>query len=157
MELIRRFPPDLLSRALADWAWMPALSGKSPMVTSAFGDVFLTADDGVWFLDTLEGTLTREWDSPASLQDVLNTQEGQDRFLMVGLAQTAFSEGRVPGDGEVLSFKTPPILGGSLEPDNIEVSDLEVALSVAGQIHRQVKDVPPGTPVSGITIDGHQP
>ena len=157
MDLIRRFPPDLLSRALRDWEWIPALVGKTPMVTSAFGDVFLNADDGVWFLDTVEGILSREWDNPRSLQDELNTVDGQDRFLMTGLAQAAFSQGLAPQDGQVLSFKIAPVLGGAFEPANIEVSDLAVALCITGQIHRQLKDLPPGTPIRGFTVDGQQP
>jgi hypothetical protein len=152
MDLIRRFSPELLSEALSDWQWLAELAGKRALVTSAFGDVFLQGDDGVWFLDTVEGKLSREWDSPGSLQAQLNTAAGQDRYLLAGLCVAASSAGLVPGDLQVLSFRVPPVLGGSFEPQNIEVSDLIVALSVAGQIHRQVKDLPPGTAISGIQI-----
>jgi hypothetical protein len=55
MDLIRRFAPDLLSEALVDWQWLPGLAGQRPLVTLAFGDVFLQGNDGVWFLDTVEG------------------------------------------------------------------------------------------------------
>jgi hypothetical protein len=153
MDLIRRFSPDLLSKALTDWQWLADLAGKQPIVTSAFGDVFLQGDDGVWFLDTVEGKLSREWDSPTSLQAQLNTVDGQDRYLMAGLAVAAFDSGLLPDDRQVLSFKVAPVLGGSFELQNIEVSDLMVTLSIAGQIHQQIKDLPPGTPISGIHID----
>lgn len=36
--------------------------------SSCFGHVFLTSSDGVWFLDPIEGVLTREFDDPASVQ-----------------------------------------------------------------------------------------
>jgi len=36
--------------------------------------------------------------------------------------------------------------------DNVEVIDFVVSLNIAGQIHEQVRDLPPGTPISGITI-----
>jgi hypothetical protein len=107
----------------------------------------------VWFLDTVEGKLSREWDSPTSLQAQLNTVDGQDRYLMAGLAVAAFDSGLLPDDRQVLSFKVAPVLGGSFELQNIEVSDLAVTLSIAGQIHQQIKDLPPGTPISGIHID----
>jgi hypothetical protein len=154
MELIRRFPADVLAAALSDWQWLPELTGKQPLVTSAFGDVFLRGEDGVWFLDTVEGNVSRQWDSPNDLQQQLNTRDGQDRFLMAGLVETAVGAGLVAGQGEVLSFKVPPVLGGQFDVDNLDVTDLVVALSVAGQIHRQVKDLPPGTQVSGVTVDG---
>lgn len=153
MELVRRFPADLLARGLQDWQWLPGLAGKTPIVTSAFGDVFLQGDDGVWFLDTIEGTLTREWDGAMLLRERLNTAEGQDRFLLAGLVETASRLGLVPGESQVLSFKIAPVLGGQIDTTNVEVMDLVVALSVTGQLHRQVKDLPPGTKISGVVLE----
>ena len=157
MELIRRFPSDLVGRALADWNWLPDLGGKVPMFTSWFGDVFLSGEDGIWFLDTLEGTLTHQWPDALSLQAALNTLEGQDQFLMGGLAQAALAAGLSPTDIQVLSFKILPVIGGSFDVDNIEVSDLEVSLPIMGQVHRQLKDLVPGTKIAGFTVDGHTP
>jgi len=71
---------------------------------------------------------------------------------MAGLAMAAFNAGLLPNDRQVLSFKVMPALGGSFELQNIEVSDFVVTLSIAGQIHRQIKDLPPGTAISGIQI-----
>ncbi len=153
MEFVRRFSDDLYTRALEDWQWLADLGGKTPIVASAFGDIFLRGADGVWFLDTLEGSLSRYWDATASLQEQLNTAEGQDRFLMTGLVAAATEKGLIPGDTQVLSFKVAPVLGGPIDVENLEVSDLVVALSVAGQIHRQVADLPPGTSISGVTLD----
>ena len=152
MELIRRFPADVVASALQDWGWLADLSDKTPLVTSAFGDVFLQAPNGVWFLDTLEGKLTREWADVHELQEQLNTPGGQDRFLMAGVADDAYSAGLRPGDAQVLSFKVLPVLGGAIDVANLEIADLDVALSLTGQIHRQVKDLPPGTPISNVSI-----
>lgn len=154
MQLIRRFPADLLARALQDWQWLIGLAGKTPIVTSAFGDVFLQGEDGVWFLDTLEGSLSREWESAIALQQQLNTDEGQDRFLLGGLVEAASRSGLAPGDGQILSFTIAPVLGGQIDVTNVEVTDLVVALSIAGQLHRQVKDLPPGTSISGFALEG---
>lgn len=153
MDLTRRFPAELLARGLADWDWLPDRAGKTPIVTSSFGDVFLQGDDGVWFLDTIEGRLSREWDTTAALQEQLNTAEAQDKFLLGGLAEAAFRSGLVPDDRQILSFKIAPVLGGQFELANVEVMDLVVALSIGGQIHRQVKDLPPGTTISGFTLE----
>jgi hypothetical protein len=62
-----------------------------------------------------------------------------------------------PGATEVLTFKIPPVLGGAIEVENIAALDYVVASSIAGQLHRQVKDLPPGTAVSGFTIGGEVP
>jgi hypothetical protein len=33
------------------------------------------------------------------------------------------------------------------------VVDVVVGLNVAGQVHRQIRHLPPGTPVDGIAVD----
>lgn len=154
MELTRRFPPELLERALSDWRWLPELADKRPLLTSQFGDVFLQGESGVWFLDTLEGVLTREWNTLHELESVLNTAEGQDRFLLGGLVERAFQMGLNPGSAQVLTFKLPPALGGELDANNLEVYDVVVALSILGQLHHQIKDVPPGTKITGLSFEG---
>src|SRR5258708_38761872 len=118
MDLIRHFSPDLPSEALTDWQWLTELAGKRPLATSAFGDVFLQGDDGVWFLDTVEGKLSREWDSPGSLHAQLNTAAGQDRYLMAGPAVAASNTvlGPRPLHGPFLQI--PPLLLGVCRAPN---------------------------------------
>ena len=58
------------------------------------------------------------------------------------------------GLGQCYSYKLPPILNGPIEPSNIEPADLPVHFSLLGQIHRQVKDLPEGTPIHEFKIDG---
>jgi hypothetical protein len=153
MELIRRFPAGVLTGALEDWAWLDELEGKTPVATSAFGDVLLEAEDGIWFLDTVDGTLRRRWDDGDQLLAELDTREGQDRYLLAGLAEEAHAAGLVPEGDQVLTFTVPPVLGGGVELANIELGDVAVALSVAGQIHGQVRHLPPGTPVTAVHPD----
>ena len=71
---------------------------------------------------------------------------------MVGLVKAASDTGLLPGADQVLSFKVPPVLGGELAPANLELADFVVAVNLAGQIHEQVRSLPPGTPITGITI-----
>ena len=82
---------------------------------SPFGDVVFQAEDGFWFLDTLEGSLTRTWDSTGALKADLATASGQDRYLLAGLAIGAEHQGLIPAPGQVYGFKTPPVLGGTLD------------------------------------------
>lgn len=153
MDLTRRFTEHQYAAALESWQWI-GLDGKTPQFTSAFGDVFFCAADGIWWLDTLEGTLTLRWHALGDLQAELNTAEGQDQYLLAGLAFAAGQAGLVPGTRQILSFRHPPALGGQLDIGNVEVSDFVVAVNIAGQIRDQIRCLPPGAKITGVTIDG---
>jgi hypothetical protein len=152
VEPIRRFSAVQYAQALDSWAWLE-LSGKEALCTSPFGDVFLEDPDGVWWLDVVDGALTRPWDTREEFAAALSTPEGQDEYLLAGLGLAAEQAGLVPGPDQVYGFVVPPKLGGELGASNVEVIDFVVGLGIAGQIHRQVRDLPPGTPISGASID----
>jgi hypothetical protein len=156
VDLLRRFSPGTYAAALDAWQWRD-LSDLTPMFTGPFGDVFLEGRGGVWFLDLLEGTLTREWDGVDALHAALDTPAGSDRFLLAGLAHAAHEAGHRPGPTELLTFSVPPLLGAPVSVDNVTVMDAMVYVNLQGQLHRQVADLPPGTDVSGFTIAGEEP
>ncbi|MEZ5193106.1 MAG: hypothetical protein R2734_11705 [Nocardioides sp.] len=120
---------------------------------SIFGDVFLQGGDGVWYLDSLEGTLTLEWPDSRALEAVLDTAEGQDQYLLGGIAVGAQQRGIVPGPDQILMFSVHPALGGPVSADNVEAMDYVVASSICGQLRRQLKDRPPGALITGVTVD----
>jgi hypothetical protein len=151
VELTRRFTAEQFERGLGSWEWL-GLDGKKPVFASPFGDVFFESGDGIWWLDTIEGALAHRWPDPAALEADLRTDDGQDQFLLAGLALAAERRGLVPAQTQVYGFAAPPVLGGTLDVDNVEVIDFVVSLNIAGQIHEQVRDLPPDTPISGITI-----
>jgi hypothetical protein len=152
VQPIRRFSDEQYRAALESWAWLD-LAGKAPRFASPFGDIFFEATDGWWFLDTMEGTLQRRWATGQEVQAALNTQEGQDQFLLLGLAQGAEALGVVPRGDEVYDLTPAPILGGAFDPAHVGVTDFVVAVSIAGQLHDRVRKLPPGTLISGITIE----
>jgi hypothetical protein len=153
MELVRQFTQEAYQGALEDWAWLDPVSRLTASFTSAFGGVFLKGDDGaLWFLDTLNGTLEKLWPDAAAFQAALANAYAHDRIFMAALAQSAHEAGLIPGPTDILSFRTPPALGGAVALDNLEVSDFEVTLSFAGQIHSQVRHLPPGTDISGVSL-----
>jgi hypothetical protein len=82
----------------------------------------------------------------------LDTEDGQDAYLLGGLAMGADRRGIVLEAGQVYCFTPPPVLGGPIDLDNVGVLDFVVALSIAGQIHDQVRHLPPGTAISGISF-----
>ncbi len=52
--------------------------------------------------------------------------------------------------GQCYSYKKAPFLGGKIEPDNFEVTDMYVHFGLLGDIARQVKDLSPGTKIGRI-------
>jgi hypothetical protein len=155
VELTRRFRPEQYAQATQSWQWLD-FADKAPLFASPFGDLFFRAADGFWWLDTLEGTLTRPWRTADELRADLSTPEGQDQYLLGGLATAAEQRGLVPADDEIYDFKVPPALGGPLDVDNVGVIDFAVGVNIAGQLRDQLRGLAPGAVISGVTIDGGQ-
>lgn len=137
--------------ALTAWRWLP-LDGKSPFAVTALGDVFLSAEHGIWFLDRIAGTLELVAESEEALQVMLNTENGQEHYLWYALIEAAKQQGIELGEDECYDFKQAPRLGGELSVDNLHSVDFGTALHVAGQMHEQVKDLAPDTVVDNIEI-----
>jgi type VI secretion system (T6SS) immunity protein Tdi1 len=153
MDLVRRFSSEAYVQALSSWTWLEGLERSKPVLANAFGDVFLQAPDGSFsFLDTVEGSLVPTWPDAASLQAAVNTREAQEQYLLSHLVHAAAEAGMDPGPDQVLSFTVPPVLGGELSVENIEPADFVVSVNIAGQVHEQVRSLPPGTPVTDVRI-----
>jgi hypothetical protein len=153
VELVRRFSHEQMVRALDGWLWLPDLSGLRPWFASPFGDLFLLdGAEAVWYLDLIEGSVSRTWDDTEACRAALRTVDGLDRYLLAGLAEAARERGVNAGSTEVLCFNVPPVLGGPMTADDIQTIDFVVGVDIAGQVHQQVKDMPPGTQISGFEI-----
>ncbi|MDP9441104.1 MAG: DUF1851 domain-containing protein [Actinomycetota bacterium] len=152
VEITKAFDSGSFGRALESWEWME-VRGKTPVLASLFGDVILQDASGFWFLDTVEGSLVWAWASRDELQSTLSTEEGQDQYLLAGLAFAAHDAGITLAEHEVYSFKVPPVLGGHFDVANVEPTDFVVAINLAGQLHEQIKDLPPGSKISGFTVE----
>jgi hypothetical protein len=139
-------------RALDGWKWI-GLTGLRAIAVSAFGEVFFqSADDTVLHLDTLEGRLSPvSRDLPEFIAKLLEA-EHRDALLLGGLVMSARSRGMPLPPGHCYDFKLPPALGGAMDVDQIRTQLFVVKLDLAGQLHEQVKDLPPGTPIDKITI-----
>lgn len=156
MELTRRFSEKQYADGLEAWHFLK-LRGKKPLFTSPFGDVFLTDRKGIWFLDTIGGTLKLIAKNEADLAALLASDEGEAEYLMVSVALLAEDAGLIPNDNQVYDFNVPPALGGPMDLSNLGVLDFVVKLNVAGQIRRQVRKLKPGTKISSVSIDGARP
>jgi hypothetical protein len=149
-------PDDKLDGLLEDWRWL--VEGKySPVLMTAFGDLFLRGETGaVYFLDVVSGEFTCVAKSVEEFEAELAKPETADQWLMAELVLLLREKGVNLHAGQCYGYKIPPVLGGQLSIENIEPTDLVVHHSISGQIHRQTKDLPPGTPISGFTVDGDE-
>jgi hypothetical protein len=147
---------EKFARGLESWDWLD-LAGKTPVLASLFGDIFFAAADGYWFLSLMEGSLSPTGMTRDELQALLDTEDGQDQYLLGGLAMAAERSGLVLGSDEVYLFVVPPNLGGSFSVENMMKADFAVALHITAQVARAVKDLPPGASVDGFSVDGQTP
>ena len=138
---------------LSDWRWLTG-QAKLPIMLTAAGDAFLqdAGDGSVHFLDVTAGQLVLAADSLEAFNALLKDRAFvMDRFSVELIADLR-QQGHTLSAGQIFSFKTPPVLGGTYALDNFEPTDIEVHFTVLGQIHEQVSKLPPGTAVKGVHI-----
>jgi hypothetical protein len=151
VALTKIFPPEQFAAALESWEWI-GVAGKTPVAASLFGDVFLEDAAGYWFLDSVEGTLTHEWESRDAMTEALGNEVGQDRFLLAGLAIAAERSGIALAPNEIYDFAESPAFGGDIDIANVVAMDFVVSLNIAGQLHNQIRDLPDGTEIGGVIL-----
>jgi hypothetical protein len=139
--------------ALEAWDWLD-FSNMEPFVTTSFGDIFFESVDGVYFLDSIGGTLDKVAGSKSEMQDLLATLDGQDHFLMAGLVESAIESGLKLDKGECYGFKISPALSGPVDLSNLQKMSFKVSLHISGQLIKQIKDLPPGTKISEVKLEG---
>lgn len=115
---------------------------------SLFGDLFLARESGeVLMLDLVSGDLKQiavcvekfEWD--------LTQRERREEWLMQSLADAAIAAGLKPSASECLAFRTPPMLGGALNPDNLAKWDFVAYHDGTAKLLSQITELPVGTQV----------
>lgn len=144
--------------ALGAWRFIVGNRAQVRLLT-AMGDVFLLKPHGllrkpkVFLLDTSFGQLLALECSWESFKERIARPDSEvATWLKYDLLCALHSAGRVLQPGQCFSPKVAPFLGGKLDVENFEPADWRVHLDVAGQIFAQVKDLPPGTPITGIEI-----
>ena len=133
---------------LDDWRWLVGPKLQLWRVTRAGDALLRDPDDGsIHFLDVMSGKAERIADNQAAFESSVASSENADRWLMPEIVDGQAALGMIPAANECLSLKHPPALGGQIDPDNFETCSVLVHFSIAGQIHQQVKDLPPGTKI----------
>ena len=141
-------PCDLI----ADWLWLVPDSVEI-MLPTACGDLFLMGHDGgIAFLDTYVGSCTTVAPTYEKWKELLNSPAQSEEWFRATLVADLLQAGLTRQPGQCFSPLVPQVVNGSWEPDNFHTCDLIVHLVTSGQIHQQVKDLPPGTKISGFNV-----
>jgi hypothetical protein len=145
-DLTVKFDENSSDRLTRNWTWLIG-TDKTPIIVSSIGDLFLRDVVGkIYWLNSGDGTLTPE--GIDAFRTKLQNQDIVKNWLLVDLISTLKAEGKKLEPGQIYAYKT--LLGGDYSPDNFEPTSIEVHFSFAGQIHRQVKDLPPGTKINAV-------
>jgi T6SS immunity protein Tdi1, C-terminal len=130
---IRLFGYDWLGRLVGVDGRKGRPSGSEVVrLEPGFGELVMT--DG-----TVEDFLTRD------------LVEGYDDTLSTDLFDEWIAgPGRPLQPEECVGFKKPPLIGGTDEVDNLEITSLKVFVSISGQIATQVAKMPPGAKITGV-------
>ena len=137
---------------LTDWEWaMESL--MLPVLITAMGDVFAQADSGeVCFVDIVGGEVIPVCDSTEAFEEALDDDEFIEEFFYPQRVQELQATGLKLSGRSVFSHKLPLVVGGEDELANFETADAIIHVSIHGQIHRQVKDLPDGAEIGEIEI-----
>jgi hypothetical protein len=140
----------------ADWNWL--LTGIiRPLMISKFGDMFFQRQNGcIYFLDTLEGTVSDICDSEDEFEVYINQVENIEKYLLSDFVYELVNSNQIPNESECYSFLVPPVLGGKIGIDNISIMNLAVSMSLLGQLHRQVKNMPEGYKITDFKLIDRQ-
>jgi len=137
---------------LADWGWL-IKPNLQPIMMTAFGDLFLRDETGrVFFLDLKWGQLKQVAESEEEFGGLCEDRE-QRRVWFIGFLVMELRKlrGNLTAR-QCYSCKIPMSLGGQLEAENFERSDLDVHYSILSQLHQQTKDLPAGTKIDRVNI-----
>ena len=133
-----------------DWTWLIG-EDKTPIMASSIGDLFLSDTDGkVHWLDIGAGVITLVADGVEDFKEKLKDEALVNELFMVDVIAELKATGINLKKGQIYSYKKLPVLGGDYSAENFEAIDMEVHFSFAGQIHRQVKDLPDGTKIGEV-------
>ena len=145
--------PDLLAPvtlpgtgdALQSWRWRVGVDA-TPWLVTALGDVFVRAADGrISFLDTYVGELSEAAAANTDWTRALNSPGNLDQWFDPSLVSALRQRGLTLGPEQCYSPIEPLILGGKMEPENFEVTDWRVHVSLLGQMRQKMKGLPATT------------
>jgi hypothetical protein len=145
--------PKAKASLLDEWTWLIGIEKRARLVT-ACGDIFVedSLKGTVHFLDVSAPELSLVAETKEAFEALLVEPSFIDMYLHPERVEMLRAKGLLLKKDQVYSFCTPLSLGGQISADNIDVTDVEVHFSIAGQIESQIADVPVGAPITDVEI-----
>lgn len=100
--------------------------------------------------EALEIPVGLEWFHDEEIVDYRNEALAGEFFAQWQAAQHGDASLKVV---ECVGYKVPLFLGGADVLENLELTDFEVYWDFSGQLRRQTRGLPAGTPIRGITVE----
>ena len=139
------------SELLADWKWLVPTTA-SVWLMNRFAELVLVREDGsVAYLETSTGVLRTIARDREEFIVSIDQGNNANEWLMIPLVDQCVAAGMALGANQCYGFITAPTLGGQYNISNVERLDMAVYLSLMGQIHEQIEDLPDGAKISIVT------
>lgn len=145
--------PESKTGILDDWTWLIGREKRLVLLTAA-GDAFVRDfnDGAIHFLNVSAGELVRIAETIEAFHKLLMDAEFVDEYLCPDFVEHMRAHGMVLKRDEIYSYRHPLSLGGEVTLENIEIANVEVHLAIAGQIARQIADLPDGARITKLDI-----
>lgn len=152
--LVATLSPQAMESILDEWTWLIGIE-KRPLLVTACGDVFIEdlLERTIHFLNTSAPDLSIVTETRQRFELLLAEPSFVETYLHPDRVEMLRGKGLFLKKDQIYSFSTPLSLGGLISADNIDITNVEVHFSVAGQIECQIADIPVGMPVTGIKIN----
>jgi hypothetical protein len=141
-------------KILERWTWLIGPS-KFPILLTSVGDAFVkdVNDGSIHWLAVGTAELRPIASDLEEFRSLLTDEAFVLDYFAVEAVLALVQAGLVLGPGEIYSLKVPAVLGGKYALDNVAPTNILVHFSLTGQIHEQVKDLPPGTKITGFNVE----
>jgi hypothetical protein len=139
------------------WSWLVPPDHRV-IALSAFGDGFFEDPAGaVHMVDTMEGEIRPVARSRDEFLRRAAERAFADEVLLADWVRILRERGIGIAKGQCYGWKVMPILGAPMTAENIGVFDAMTYQVITSTFLKEIKKLPPGTPVSKFLIDGKEP
>ena len=121
----------------SNWSWLVP-HGHTPLLISIFGDwVFGAPNGSLWALSTLEGSYEQVAHNSAEFNALAQSPEWLDKIFIASWQEIAARHGLIPCATECITWKVPPVLGGSFNASNLQLLSQSAYQSAIAQVHQR--------------------
>lgn len=105
-----------------------------PLLMNSFGDLLYKQLDGaVYFLDTLEGTITKFAEDESDMITKLTISDNQNNYLSSEMVTLLRERGLVLNSNELYIYVPHPSFTGTIDMNTIQIMSMDAVLSLNGQ------------------------